>query len=214
MTNEAKILSIIALVSIFIVVGGALFLGNTPSTPKSKAVSENVLVTKDSEKIGSSSAKVTVVEFADFQCPACAAWAPTVSDIVQNNPDDVLLVFRHFPLQIHANAQAAAAAAEAAGKQGKFWDMYKILYQNQSEWSEEKDPTALFETYAKKLELDIEQWKKDMKSTAVLDEIKKDIADGYKAEVNQTPTFFVNNERVDTSSFDNLSQKVSEALQQ
>lgn len=213
MTNEAKILITIALVSIFIVVGGALFLGNSSSTPKEpQVVSKKLLVTKDSEKKGSNSAKLTLVEFSDFQCPACQAWFPVVAQVLQKHPENVLFVFRHFPLDGHKNAKQAAYAAEAAGKQGKFWEMHDLLYENQSEWSESKNPQELFAQYATTIGLDNQKWLSDIKSKAVTEEVNQDIQDGYAVGVNSTPTFYLNDKKLELSGFDDLSKQIDEAV--
>lgn len=212
MTNEAKILITIALVSIFIVVGGALFLGNTAPEKKPEPVEKKLLITKESEKKGSTSAKLTLVEFSDFQCPACQAWFPVVAQVLQKHPENVLFVFRHFPLDGHKNAKQAAYAAEAAGKQGKFWEMHDFLYENQSEWSESKNPQELFTQYAKIIGLDTQKWLLDVKSKSVTEEINRDIQDGYAVGVNSTPTFFLNNEKLKLSGFDDLSKQIDEAV--
>lgn len=141
---------------------------------------------------GSSNATVTLVEFADFQCPACGAYAPLIKDIASKYGSKVQIIFRHFPLlQIHPNALVAAYAAEAAGAQGKFWEMYDILFEKQSEWSQSV-ADEFFITYAKNLGLDIPRFLKDMDSMEVDNFVKADLALANRLALSGTPTFFLN----------------------
>lgn len=215
MTTEAKVLISIGLVSIAIVVGGALIVGNSNQQPE-VSVSAKTLVSKNSNKEGSSSAKVTLVEFADFQCPACAAWFPAISKIRKDHAKDVLYVFRHFPLEVHKNAKAAAYAAEAAGAvggQGKFWEMHDLLYVNQSEWSESDKASELFSSYAEELKLDKEKFIKEMNNAKISQKIQDDVADGFSAGVNSTPTFFLNGKRLDNlNGFEDLTTEIDTLL--
>lgn len=159
----------------------------TLATPVS--VSDNIF--------GPASASFTLVEYGDFQCPACAVFHPLVTRLF-SEPElqgDLQFIFRHFPLtQIHTNAQPAAQAAQAAGIQGKFFEMTATIYEHQSVW--EKLPTSnardTFLQYARELGLNTEQLGRDMDSSAVKDKIKNDIASGNASGVNATPTFFIN----------------------
>ncbi len=110
-------------------------------------------------------ATFTIIEYADFQCPACSAMAPVMSEFLKNHPD-VRLVYRHFPLSFHANAQLAAEAAETAGAQGKFWEMHDLLFSRVSEWSElEADAAqAKMTDFAEELGLDAELFERDLKA--------------------------------------------------
>src|SRR3989338_64371 len=114
------------------ILGIGLLLFNSDSN--SNTSNNEPMVHPDSYTLGSESAKVTIKEFADFQCPACAAATPIVKQLSQDYFDQIKIVFRHFPLQQHRNGMPAAYAAEAAGEQGKFWEMYEMLYAKQSQW--------------------------------------------------------------------------------
>lgn len=150
--------------------------------------------------IGEPTAAVTIIEYGDFQCPACSTAAPVMKEVIDEYKDKgVAFIFRNFPLTtIHPNAIAAASAAEAAGLQGKYWEMYDKLYQNQSAWENagSTDRTDVFVGYAASLALDTEQFKNDITSQAVAQKIDFDTALARKAEVQSTPTIFVNGELV------------------
>ncbi len=159
---------------------------------------------------GKKEAKKVVIEYADFECPACAGSFKTIKNTIANN-DQAVLVFRHFPIPGHPNAKAAAAASEAAGLQGKFWQMAELLYQNQADWSSSVEQrTAKFEQYAKQLDLDLDKFKTDLASDAVNKKIKFDTALAVAQKVTATPTIIVNGQFVepevwsDPDQFSNL----------
>ena len=167
-------------------VGNAQDHANDPNT-LSVAVSD----TDWSE--GSTSAPITLVEYSDFQCPACGAYFPVVKQLHETYGDQLRIVYRNFPLtQLHPNAQLAAQAAEAAGKQGRFFDMHDFLFGNQKTWSSLQDPTETFVGYATALGLDVDQFKVDLVSTEVKQAIADDVAGGTRSNVDSTPTFFLN----------------------
>jgi len=144
---------------------------------------------------GKRDAKVTVIEYGDFQCPACAQYEPIVQQVEKEYGDRVLFVFRNFPLtQAHPNAMLGAQAAEAAGAQGKYWQMHDLLYVKQSEWSLVSASSARtdIEGYAQSLGLDMTKFKNDIDSGAVKNKIQNDMTWGTQARVDHTPTFFLN----------------------
>ena len=136
---------------------------------------------------GPANATVTIVEFSDFQCPFCSRVNPTLVRIHETYPDDVRVAFKHMPLSIHPKAPAAHAAAEAAYRQGKFWEMHDKIFEKQREMSPEK-----YLEYAAELELDVEQFKKDIASAEVKSRIDADSRDAQKVGATGTPAFFVN----------------------
>lgn len=154
-------------------------------------------ISEDEWVKGDASASATLVEYSDFQCPACGSYYPVVRQLSEDFGENLRVVYRHFPLiSIHPNAVPAARAAEAAGIQEMFWEMHDILFENQSEWSVEKDPEDFFVTYAEELGLDVEKFEEDMNSQEVQDKINQDIVSGNQLGVNATPTFFLNGERI------------------
>ncbi len=175
------------IVAVILVIGGIVFYSSRHSNSKLS----NIDIT-DGQKLGPDNAKVQIIEFADFQCPACAAAAPEVRKIQQENPD-VQLVFKNFPLlTIHKNTAQAAAAGDAAAKQGKFWDMYDKLYASQSEWEGNSDPTAHFVAYATNLGMNGDQFTTDMNSDAIKNSVQDDYNYALSLGMNETPTFIVN----------------------
>lgn len=148
--------------------------------------------------MGNKNAKTTLVEYSDYECPACALFYPVVKQIVDQNPDKLVFVYRNFPLPQHQNALSAAYAAEAAGKQGKFWEMHDLLFTNQNTWASQSSTTArdTFIGYATQLGLNIDQFQKDMDSQAVKDKVETDYQSGVKSGVGATPTFYLNGSKM------------------
>ncbi|MBP7671073.1 thioredoxin domain-containing protein [Candidatus Gracilibacteria bacterium] len=156
--------------------------------------------TADDWAIGNTESEIVIIEYSDLQCPACAAREPLVDEIVSEFGNHVKFVYRHFPLRtLHKNAQFAAEAAEAAGLQGKFWEMKEVLFANQQAWSTlEKEPAeAAFGLYAAQIGLDPAKFTQDLASDAVKDAVNEDYAKGVDARVNSTPTFFLNGQQMD-----------------
>ena len=141
--------------------------------------------------LGPANAPVTVAVFSDFECPYCAQVGPLLERILQNNPTTVKVVFKHFPLTTHKYARAAALAAMAAQKQGKFWEMHDHLFENQKNLSPER-----IRALARELKLDLAQFDKDQTSIEAAQRLEKDLNDGRRAGVRGTPVLFVNGRRV------------------
>lgn len=156
-----------------------------------------VVGTQDGQKLGPDSAKVKIVEFGDMQCPACAAAAPDLKKAQQADPDNVQVIFRFFPLSIHANAQISAQAAAAAGLQGKFWQLNELLFANQGDWQSLSDPTDQFLIYIRQLSLDESKFKADLNSEAVKKLVKDDLDYGNQIGIDRTPTFFINDKKLE-----------------
>lgn len=166
-------------------------------------------------EIGSKSPKVTIIEYADYQCPGCSAAAPKAKALAEKYKDNVRLIFRNFPIaSSHPNARAAAAVAEAAGLQGKFWEMNELLYVNQDAWKNanitERD--NIFKSYVEQLKLNINQYKADVASNRVKNKIDFDMALGRKHGVAATPTFYVNGKNTEMDSSGSIESSVKEAL--
>lgn len=160
---------------------------------------------------GSENAPITIVEYGDYQCPACAAYHPIVEQILEESDGQVRFVFRHFPLKsIHPNAETVARAVQAAGVQDKYWEMHDLVFERQSEWSAIPRGSArnkLLE-YAAELGLDVERLDADMDSDAVKDKVQGDL-DGGAAIITSTPTFFVNGAKLtDITSFEDFKQQI------
>lgn len=193
---------------------------------KKDDTSTKVSVDGDASKVletdhvrGNKDAKVVLIEFGDFQCPGCGAYYPMLKSLEQTYGEDVAFVFRHFPLsQIHPNAFAASRAAEAAGEQGKFFEMHDKLYETQSIWGQATDnQQSLFEGYARELSLDMDQFKTDYASSKIADRINSDLSVGQQEfDVNSTPTFVLNGEKLSPNPKDQaaFAKLLDEAIKQ
>lgn len=169
----------------------------------------------DNERIkGNLNATTTLIEYLDFQCPACAAYNPLLNQIYEKYKDQIKFVVRHFPLTtIHRNAMISAIAAEAANKQGKFWEFADLLLTNQKEWENSRDPEKIFIRYAENLNLDIEQFKNDLKNNKdIKEKINNDIQGGNNIGINATPTFFLNNRQIQPRSYDEFVNIIENAI--
>ena len=166
--------------------------------------------------LGKKDAKVVIVEYGDYQCPGCSTAAPKAKAVAEKYKDNVALIFRNFPIAtIHPNARAAAAAAEAAGFQGKFWEMHDLIYANQDTWSQAStnDRTEIFLGYARQIGLKEEQFKEGLSDARITKKINFDVAIARTQGVTGTPTFSINGELVEsTNDADYLENAVKEAL--
>lgn len=190
MKNVPVILTI-AGISGFVVLGiAALISGIESSGGELAAVSLSDAVA------GATEAPVTVIEYSDFQCPACKAYAPLVKELIASSNGEVRVVYRHFPLPQHINAVPTAIASEAAARQGKFWEMAEIIFMQQDEWKNAENPNELLKQYAAQLKLDVAAFEADLADPAIREKVLNDLATGQKAGVNATPTFFVNGKKI------------------
>jgi len=199
---------IVAIVLVFV---GIYFINSGKSDTGSKASSTGAAT---NHTLGKGTSGVTLLEFGDYQCPACAQYQPIVKQIVAKYGDTIKFQFSNFPLtSIHPNAFAAARAAEAAGKQNKFWEMHDALYETQSQWAPSTDATPVFDQFAKQLGLDAAKFKKDYASSEVNSSINADMAKGSELKVTGTPAFFINGKSVDVKpTVDSLSKVIDEAI--
>lgn len=176
---------------------------------------------------GNEQASVKLVEYGDFECPACFYYYPIVEQIKEKYKDQISFQFRNLPLvQSHRNALAAHRAAEAADKQGKYWEMFNLLYSGQETWNgpSQSDPVgvttsqaiSIFETYAEQLGLDLEKFKTDVAVAETSATINADIAESKNLGVTGTPTFFINGKKIeestDITSVEAFSKVIDEAL--
>jgi protein-disulfide isomerase len=183
-----------AIIAVIVVIFGGILLLNdrkAAAPTSSKGAPTNHV-------LGEGQAGVTLIEYGDYQCPFCGQFYPTVKAVQQKYNTQIRFQFRNLPLlQIHQNAFAGARAAEAAGLQGKFWEMHDLLYQNQTSWSDNGNAQAIFEQYASQLGLNVSQFTRDAKSGKVNDLINADIAAFNKTgNAESTPTFFLDGKKV------------------
>lgn len=161
---------------------------------------------------GDAKASVVLFEYGDFQCPACASYFPLVQKLTSDYSKEILVVYRHYPLRrIHRNAQIASQAAEAAGRQGKFWEMHDMLFENQSSWSSHPRAKNAFTEFAERLGLDKALFEGDLESREVKEKVSRDFALATQAGVNSTPTFVLNGAVIQNPTSYELFQAIIEA---
>ncbi len=161
---------------------------------------------------GNPDATVTLVEYSDFQCPACSAFQPVVAEIMAQYGENVRFEYKHFPLPIHNFAQQAAVAAEAASQQGKFFEFHDKLFENQKEWSTSATPQTLFMKYAEELGLDVETFKMHQNSSVLKDVVREDMNEARELGLTGTPTFFLNGERMQFETFEDFIKQIALAI--
>ena len=196
----------IIFVAICVVVLGALVFSSNSKKVDVSSVDSNSIIkaTDDNGNIadhvfGKADSKVILVEYGDYQCPGCGSAYPIAKSLSEKYKDQLAFVFRNFPLtSIHPNAKAAAGAAEAAGLQGKFWEMHNQLYESQDSWKSLNSSTRgeYFKTLATKVGVDGNKYDTDFAGQAVSKKIAFDMELGKKVKVSGTPTFYLNGKMV------------------
>lgn len=216
LSDDAKIFIGIALFTILIVVGGVVVLSKQQTVQQeqqSKVYNKSDLIAADSWSRGNKEARVWIVEFSDFQCPACGAIQPVIQQVLNSYKDKILFVYRNYPLPAHKFAQNAGLAAEAAGEQGKFWDYHDKLFANQAAWSSESDPSKTFIQYAKDIGLDTDKFTRSLNEKKGAAHIQEDVNAGNNVGITATPTFFINGTRFDGGlSFDQFKTEIDKRL--
>jgi protein-disulfide isomerase len=207
MNYKTIIISIFSVLAIFLLLFGVYKLVSQPvqtDFPQTKQLKSTDHVKWSAEK------KNILVEYSDLQCPACKGAHDFFKTIEASGSADfnitkkVTFIYRYFPLfQIHYKAYVASYAAEAAGKQNKFWEMTDLLFDNQQTWEKSSNPQKdYFLTYAKELNLNVEQFKKNSDSSEVKNRVAADLREAEQMGVNSTPTFFLNGQKVVVNSYD------------
>lgn len=195
---------IIIVISVITILGFLLLAYKLTSAPPVSVYPEINAIKPDDHLTWSPDKKNILIEYSDFQCPSCRSFHTLLKQI---EPKNVTFVYRHFPLPQHQNAALAAYAAEAAGNQGKFFEMANLLFDKQDDWSKLADPKDYFVRLASQLGLDPTRFKSDMDSQTVKNKVYKDLASGNTASVNATPTFFLNGKKLDNiSSFEEFKK--------
>lgn len=162
---------------------------------------------------GNPEAEVVLVEYSDFQCPACGQAYPVLEEIIDEHGDNLRFEYRHFPLiTIHPYAVPAAAAAEAAGQQGEFWAMHAKLFENQSAWSRSSNPNAHFEQYAEEIGLDMSQYRRQFDASAVRDKIDEEFDEARALGFGSTPSFTLNGEPLEFQTYQELRDQIETAI--
>ena len=213
MTGENKFLIGIGIITAILLIAGVFFFSKNQPPPENsnQTIDQNTVLAGATHAIGDQNAPLNVVEFGDFQCPACAQAEPILKKVLGQNGEKIYFVFRHYPLSTHKNARIAAQAAETAGIQGKFWEMHDLIYENQKEWSDSGNAEEIFFRYAEQIGLDKSKFKDDIDKTTTT--INDDYALGNKVGVKSTPTFFINGKKysgvVSEATFQQLLDSVN-----
>jgi len=176
--------------------GGAYFYSTKHSANPALTISKTETAPSGEtiHVLGPDNAPVTLEEFGDFQCPPCGRLSEPINQLQKQY--NIRVIYRNFPLPVHAHAKDAACAAEAAGRQGKFWQMHDLLFKEQAVWSQSMDARALFQAYAGMLQLDVTRFRTDMDSSEVQQQIELDQRRGAAIGVKNTPTLFLNNQAI------------------
>jgi len=224
MRKEIKILALIgALVMVAAVIGANYYRESAQSERRPTAAADSRLVRPDSWSLGPADAPVTLVEFLDPECESCGAFSPVVKKILKDYGGKVRLVVRYMPF--HPNSRLAAAYTEAAGEQGKYWEMQEVLFRRQPEWGEihghgaqaaaaaRREPApVLFERYAAELGLDVVRLRAAVAENRYASKLERDMKDGQSLGVSKTPTFFVNGRMLMRFSQQELRSLIDEEL--
>ncbi len=190
---------IVAVVAIATLGSGAILyrakLPHPLTIPEDKSVSGKA----DAESMhirGNAKAPVTLEEFGDFQCPPCGSISGFLDELVKEYDPNLRIIFRNLPLEMHEHARDAALAAEAAGLQGRFWEMHDVLYREQATWSKADNTRELFESYAGMIGLNLDQFKKDMEGEKARARVDSDEERANSLGVIITPSVFINDQQI------------------
>jgi protein-disulfide isomerase len=225
MDQKQKLIYIgIGLVVTTIFLIGVYFVMNDPSQAFKQSGTESTFeitrtVRPEDHTKWSDKNQIILTEYSDLQCPACGSFHTALNGIDQGEDeesklirDNITLVFRHYPLQtIHPKALDAAIAAEAAANQGKFFEFLDIAFQNQQEWSGSDEYNQILTDYALSLNVNADQFQRDLEDEATRQKVLSDIQTGETARVNATPTFFLNGARMEYRTFDEFKQQLVDA---
>lgn len=182
--------------AIILIIGGLIMLVGSPSSTTSVTANVAPVSAKDITN-GQNKAKVTLIEYSDFQCPACAAYHPLIKQLLTEYEGKIYFVYRIFPLtRIHPNAKISSRAAYAAYKQNKFFEMSDLLFNGQKDWSNESDPSRIFIDYAESLKLDVKKFKDDMNSNEAKNYVETAENQATSEGINSTPTFILNGVKI------------------
>ncbi len=191
----------------FVLIGGAIWYSSNV------AEKANEGVTIQPHVKGSKNATITLVEYSDFQCPACGAFQPIMNEVMAEFGDKVKFEYKHYPLvQIHPFAEPAARAAEAAGQQGKFFEYADILFAKQNEWSKSTNPTGFFKKYAEELGLDLTKFAQHQKSSLLQGNIKANMLEARELGLTGTPSFYLNGVKMEFSNYDDFKAQIGAAV--
>lgn len=215
--NSKSIWIVAGVIVLFSTIGiiAAASSTNTASALTSSAVAPAIMASDHTE--GNSSSSVSLIEYGDFECPACSAYDPVVQQVVAHYGNKIEFAFRNFPLtSIHPDTYEATQAAEAAGLQGQYWQMHDYLYSHQTEWTMLPPGTQLkqyLDNAAASLHLNVDQFNADMDSAQVANKIQSDLNSANAMQLDYTPSFFLNQKQIQNpSSYNAFITLIDQAL--
>ena len=193
---------------ILLVLAGLLLIGSfVYSNHVQTQANEGVVISEHVK--GNPDASVTLTEYSDFQCPACGQAYQVVKTIMDQYGEQIRFEYKHFPLMtIHPFAVPAARAAEAAAQQGKFWEMHDKLFEEQTTWSNSSSPQRYFDQYAQEIGLDMDLYKTHLNASVIDDAIVESFSAAQRQGFTGTPTFLLNGEKIEFSSYQELIELV------
>jgi protein-disulfide isomerase len=193
------------------IIAAVLFGGSIWYSSKA-AEQNNEGIAFESHIKGNKDASVKLVEYSDFQCPACASFQPVVADVLSQFGDKISFEYKHFPLPIHPLAEPAARAAEAAGQQDVFFEFHDKLFENQTAWSSSPNPMMQFTAYAEELDLDVEQFRRHYGASLIRERVREDLAEARDLGLTGTPTFYLNGERMVITTYEDFINQITLAV--
>ncbi len=193
---------IVIILAVGVAAGAAVFLsrGSEKATEASSAAGSAPVradIKGGGHFRGPEKAQLTLVEFGDYQCPSCGAYHPFVKEVLSRYPEKLRLEFHHYPLiSIHPNSMAAAMAAEAAGEQGRYWEMHDALFEHQPEWAESRNPEPIFLALAQRIGLNENAFMQAWRSPQIQNRVLEDVGRARALNIEAVPAFFINGEQV------------------
>lgn len=204
---------IFGIVAVFTILIFVFIIGSSLKSSSASDLTPNDVIGAEPNVKGNPDAKVTLVEFSDFECPACHTFYPIVKEIADKYSNDLKVVYRHFPLTMHPRAIPTARAAEAAANQGKFWEYHNELFDNFPDYTD-----AQITKYAQDIGLDMDKFNQDLNSDDVVKKINDDLAAGEKTGLSGTPTFYIVVEdkvtKVTVNQYEDLEAAVKSAIEE
>lgn len=197
---------VIILVLVVVLIGGSIWYSNTVSEKNNEGIEFKPHLK------GNLESAVELVEYSDFECPACSAFQPYLDEVLAAHENEIKFEYRHFPLPMHPQAEPAARASEAAAQQDAFFPFASLLFKNQATWTKAPNPTAKFIEYATELGLDIDKFKRQMNAPVTRDKVKADRKAAIALGLTGTPTFFLNGQKMNIASYDDFKKQIETAL--
>lgn len=202
LSSESKLF-----ISIGLITGLLICIAVVVFSQPAKPIAKSELILPTTFTRGNKNADTWLVMFSDFQCPACGLFSSVVDQLADEYPDELYIAYRHFLLNHYPESRYAAAAAESAGVQGKFWEMERLLFDNQASLS-----AFLYRDFGNQLQLDMTAFEASMSSSDVASRIEQDLTYGNNIGIQATPTFFLNGRKLELTSANDLMDQVEKEI--